>query len=60
VGAWVKDVAVSVGVINVAVSVGVRVGVSGGLVFVTVTMTGVGEYMDGVIVGGGAGKVGTV
>ena len=55
-----KDVAVSVGVINVAVSVGVRVRVLGGLVFVTVTMTGVGEYMDGVIVGGGAGKVGTV
>ncbi len=44
--------------ICVAVSVGVFVGSSG--VFVMVTITGVGVYMAGVMVGGGAGKVDTL
>ena len=64
VGASVKAVAVSLGVTAVAVSVGVSVGVSemgaGVVVLVIVKITGVGEKMDGVMVGGGAGKVGTV
>ena len=67
VGASVKAVAVSLGVTAVAVSVGVSgvsVGVSergtGVIVVVIVKITGVGEKMDGVMVGGGAGKVGTV
>ena len=63
-GASVKEVAVSVGVIGVAVSVAVPVGVSettgGMVVFVMVTITGVTVKIEGVIVGGGAGNVGTV
>jgi hypothetical protein len=63
-GASVKAVAVSVEVTGVAVSVAVPVGVSvrakGVVVFVIVTITGVIVKIDGVIVGGGAGKVGTV
>ena len=58
VGASVKAVAVSEGGIKVAVSVAVPVETSG--VFVTVTITGVGENIEGVMVGGGAGKVGTL
>jgi len=58
VGASVKAVAVSEGGTTVAVSVAVPVGTSG--VFVSVTMTGVGENIEGVMVGGGAGKVGTL
>lgn len=68
VGASVKAVAVSLGVIAVAVSVGVPVGISMGVsergtgvvVVVIVKITGVGEKMEGVMVGGGTGKVGTV
>jgi len=58
VGASVKAVAVSEGGINVAVSVTVMVGKAG--VFVIVEITGVGEKIEGVIVGGGAGNVGTL
>lgn len=60
VGASVKAVDVSVGVIGVAVSVGVSETTAGMLVCVAVTITGVGVKIEGVIVGGGAGKVGTV
>jgi hypothetical protein len=64
VGASVKAVAVSVGVAGVALSVGVPVGVAemdaDEADPVMVTITGVGEKIDGVIVSGGAGKVGTV
>jgi hypothetical protein len=59
VGASVKAVAVSVAVgVRVAVSVDVAemgAGVDDG---VMLRITGVGERMEGVIVGGGAGKVG--
>jgi hypothetical protein len=59
VGASVKAVAVTVDVgIRVAVSLGVAemgAGVADG---VMVRITGVGDKMEGVIVGGGAGKVG--
>ena len=68
VGASVNAVAVSLGVTAVAVSVGVSVGISMGVsergtgvvVVVIVKITGVGEKMEGVMVGGGAGKVGIV
>ena len=67
VAASVKAVAVSLGVTVVAVSVGISgvlVGVSetgaGVAVVVIVNITGVGEKIEGVMVGGGAGKVGTV
>ena len=56
----VKAVGVSVGTIGVTVSVGVSDRRTGVVVFVIVTITGVAVKMDGVIVGGGAGKVGTV
>ena len=59
-GASVKAVAVSVGVTGVDVTVGVSDGAAGVVVFVIVTITGVGVKMDGVMVGGGAGKVGTL
>jgi hypothetical protein len=59
-GASVKDVAVTVGVFGVAVDVGVFVTTEGVFVFVMVTMIGVTVKMEGVIVGGGAGNVGTV
>ena len=57
-GASVKTVAVSVGGTCVRVSVGVPVGMTG--VFVIVTIMGVGVKIEGVIVGGGAGNVGTL
>ena len=60
VGASVKAVDVSVGVTGVAVSVGVSEMATGVDVFVIVAITGVGVKMDGVMVGGGAGNVGTV
>ena len=60
VGASVKTVAVTVGVTGVAVSVGVSKMAVGRFVFVAVTITGVGVKMEGVMVGGGAGKVGTL
>jgi hypothetical protein len=56
----VKEVAVSVGVTGLNVSVGVSVLNGGTVVFVMVTITGVTVKMDGVMVGGGAGNVGTV
>jgi len=64
VGASVKAVAVSVGVTGEEVGVGVSVEVAERgaveVMRVTVAMNGVGEKMDGVMVGGGAGKVGTL
>ena len=59
-GASVKDVAVSVGVIGVPVSVGVFVTTEDVDVFVIVTIIGVTVKIEGVMVGGGAGNVGTV
>jgi hypothetical protein len=50
-------VAVSVGVTGAGDSLGVSESDGGVVVFVTVTMTGVGEKMDGVFVGGGTGRV---
>ena len=60
VGASVRAVAVSPGVTAVAVSVGVSERGAGVVVLVIVKITGVGVKIDGVIVGGGAGNVGTV
>ena len=65
VGASVKDVAVTEGVVVmgavVKVTKVVAVGLDGSdtIVSVAVMNTGVGVWMDGVMVGGGAGKVGT-
>jgi hypothetical protein len=54
----VNAVAVSVRVTGSSVPVGVSVMNGGLVVFVIVTITGVIVKMDGVMVGGGAGKVG--
>ena len=62
VGASVKAVAVSEGVsvkTSVFVADGRIVATCGVALAVEVTNTGVGERIEGVIVGGGAGKVGT-
>jgi len=56
----VTEAVVSGVAVSVDVSVGVSVRTRGVVVFVMVTMTGVIVIMDGVMVGGGAGKVGTV
>ena len=64
-GASVRAVAVTVGVAVlgtvVKVTKVVTVGLAGtdAIVLVAVAKTGVGVWMDGVMVGGGAGKVGT-
>jgi hypothetical protein len=46
--------------VKVTNSVAVGLAGAGAIVLVAVTNAGVGVCMDGVIVGGGAGKVGTV